>query len=83
MWAGCQARSLPPLLGKGDELQSLGVSLTELGDIDPSGPTPSETVGPTFPTSPPCLKNMRHFPTPVVQEEEGGRRWASRTPPAV
>lgn len=39
MWAGCQARSLPPLLGKGIALQSLGVSLTELGDIDPSGPT--------------------------------------------
>lgn len=39
MWAGCQACSLPPLLGKGIALQSLGVSLTELGDIDPSGPT--------------------------------------------
>lgn len=71
MWARCQARSLPPLLGKGAELQSLGVSLTELGDIDPSGPTPSGALGPTSPTSPMYLKNMRLSPHP---SGPGGRR---------
>lgn len=78
MWAGCQAHSLSPLLGKGAELQSLGVSLTELGDIDPSGPTPSGALVPTSPTSP-MLKNMRLSPPQWFRRKEA----ASRTPPAV
>lgn len=80
MWARCQAHSLSPLLGKGAELQSLGVSLTELGDIDPSGPTPSGALGPTSPTSPMCLRNVKLYPPQWSRRKE---ETPSRIPPAV
>lgn len=80
MWARCQAHSLSPLLGKGAELQSLGVSLTELGDIDPSGPTPSGALGPTSPTSPMCLRNMKLSPPQWSRRKEEA---PSGIPPAV
>lgn len=77
MWAGCQARcSLPPMPStrKGAELQSLGVLLTELGDIvfpEPDSRAPEWNIRPN-PSGPRGRGSWRD-----------GKSSTSRIPPAM
>lgn len=77
MWAGCQARSSLPLMPstrKGAELQSLGVLLTELGDIgfpEPDSRAPEWSIRPN-PSGPRERGSQRD-----------GKSSSSRIPPAV